>query len=144
MVILIISLLVVLLLQFQKEFLKLPPPFNPWGIHRATLYCIHDLRGSQWSSLIMDVMWLWHELYPWRTMLLMRCYLDDKGQDKNNMSCVQLHHPSQLMKPWSKVNVKQVNQLWCSQSNPRPISLYGLSDGRTHVQMDGRTDFRHY
>ena len=35
-------------------------------------YCVHELGGSQWSSLRMDVMWLWHELYPWRTMLLMR------------------------------------------------------------------------
>ena len=60
------------------------------------------------------------------------------------MSCVQLHHPSQLMKPWSKVNVKRVNELWCPQHSPRPISLYGLSDGRTHVQTDGRTYFRYY
>ena len=66
------------------------------------------------------------------------------GQNKNNISYVQLHHPSQLMEPCSKVNVKQVNELWCPQSNPRPISLYGVSDGRTHVQTDGRTDFRHY
>ena len=43
-------------------------------IHRATLYCIHHLGGSQWSSLIMNVIWLWHELYPWRTMLLMRFF----------------------------------------------------------------------
>ena len=37
-------------------------------------YCVHALGGSQWSSLRMDVMWLWHELYPWRTMLLMRFF----------------------------------------------------------------------
>ena len=34
-----------------------------------------------------------------------------KCQGQNNRSCAQLHHPSYLLKTWSKVNVKQLNMV---------------------------------
>ena len=41
-----------------------------------------------------------------------------KGQGQNNGSCVQLHHPSQLLKPWLKVKLTRFNELWGPQSDP--------------------------
>ena len=55
-----------------------------------------------------------------------------KGQDQYNRSCAQLHHPSQLMKSCPKVNVKGLNELWCPQSNPRPIVSYRRMLRRMH------------
>ena len=48
-----------------------------------------------------------------------------KCQGQNNRSLAQLHHPiviSYLLKPWTKINVKQLMELCCPLSGP--CSLY--------------------
>ena len=59
-----------------------------------------------------------------------------KCHGQNNRSCAQLHHHSELLKPWSKVNIKRFNELWCPQSSPQLF--------RTHVHTHTQTDGRYY
>ena len=50
-----------------------------------------------------------------------------KCQGQNNRSCAQLHHLRELLKPWSKVKVKRLNELWCP-----PWWTHGRMDAWTH------------
>ena len=60
------------------------------------------------------------------TKLMVQCV-----KVKNNRSCAQLHHPSELLKPWLKVKVKRINELWGPQKS--------VLNARTHRRMHRQT-----
>ena len=86
---------------------------NCWNHDRRSMsnasmsYGVHKLTPHSWYNVRKSLSF--HDLAK-RTRKV-------KGQ--NNSYCAQLHHPSYLLKPWLKVKVKQFNELWGPQSDPR-------------------------
>ena len=73
------------------------------GVHKVTpvngVHKVTPVNGTKWKKYFVTL---------------------QKGKWKARSNTgAQLHHFSKLLRPWLKVNVKQLNELWCPESDPR-------------------------